>query len=58
MEVSDVDYKTMLGTFKEIKDRHKIGGGGTEATHFCETKIEILELKKYHNKNLKLSGQV
>ena len=26
VELSDVDYKTMLGTFKEIKDRHKIGG--------------------------------
>lgn len=34
MEVSDVDYETMLGTFKEIKDRHKIGVGGNRSYTF------------------------
>lgn len=26
LELSVIDYKTMLGIFKEIKDRHKSGG--------------------------------
>lgn len=31
--------------------------GRTETINFNKTKIEILELKKYNNENLKLSGQ-